>query len=128
VGELIGEIIAYLLIELLFPILGELLSRIFAMLSGGLRSVLTRDTGLLAATFGAGLGFLSTVFLAHAMLPNFWFRLANVLITPLLVGYFAMLFGSARELRGKAPLPTDTFLYGYIMTTSYLITRWIAAA
>ena len=58
------------------------------------------------------------------IVPNVW-RLANLIITPVICGYAMGALGRFRTSRGSAPMRLDTFSYGYLFALGMALVRYM---
>lgn len=119
--------------EFLFELIGELLLQIVIEMLGelGLRALgepfrKKRHPYLSAlgyAVLGAVAGVLSLgVFPDHLVAPPF--RIANLILTPLLVGLMMSALGAWRAQQGLFLLRWDRFAYGYIFALALALIRY----
>jgi len=126
------------LFEVVFQFGGELLLQaIFELLAEfGFRSV--RDTTkrprnpvLLTIGFillGAVAGGLSLLIFPHSPIANPDLRLANLFVTPILVGAAMMLVGRVREKKGQDLVRIDRFGYAFVFAFAMALVRFIWAS
>ena len=58
------------------------------------------------------------------IVPNVW-RLANLIITPVICGYAMGALGRFRTSRGSATMRLDTFSYGYLFGLGMALVRYM---
>lgn len=123
--------------EFLFEILGELVLQIFfeGLAELGFRWMAEpfrrpRNpwiAGFAYALFGAGAGGLSLlIFSAHLVHP-YGFRVANLILTPILVGLLMYAVGQWRRRRGDELIGMDRFAYGYLFALAMGLIRFFFA-
>lgn len=115
--EAVGE----LLIQCVCEALAEFAIRIWA---GPLHLVPSPALAAIGhAALGACLGALSLALVPTHVLPEGLPRLLNVIITPALVGLFAVIATSARQKHGSI----HRFSQGYLFALCYTLARFIYA-
>ncbi|MBL8300068.1 MAG: hypothetical protein JNN30_17140 [Rhodanobacteraceae bacterium] len=125
------------MLEFLFEIIGELLLQVVVetLAELGLRSLaepLRRPpnpwlAALGYAVLGAGLGGLSLLLLPDHLAPSDTARIANLVFTPVIVGWCMVALGAWRAKRGESVLRIDRFSYGYLFALSLALVRfWFA--
>lgn len=117
IGELLVQLVAEALVQLGFRALAEPLSR--------------PPNPWLAALgyflFGAILGGISLWPFPGNLVPEPW-RLANLIVTPIVVGAIIATMGAWRARRGQVVLRIDRFAYGYLFALAFAIVRFFLAA
>lgn len=119
--------------EFLFELIGELLLQIVVEILGelGFRAMgepfrKQRHPWLLGAGYallGAVAGVLSLgVFPDYLVAPPF--RIANLIVTPLLVGLMMSALGAWRAQQGLFLLRWDRFIYGYVFALAFALIRY----
>ncbi|KRA75787.1 hypothetical protein ASD78_07415 [Lysobacter sp. Root667] len=120
------EFLFELIVELILQIVGEVLIEI------GLHSMAKPlrkrpDPWLAAlgyALLGAFVGWLSLlVFPDHLMREEHW-RIANLILTPLLAGAALAWLGAWRAKRGQMQLRIDRFSYAYLFALCMALVRF----
>ena len=77
--------------------------------------------------FGAILGGLSLLLFSAHFVSEGW-RIANLILTPVVVGMLMSAMGYWRARRGQAVLRIDRFAYGYLFALTFALVRfWFAA-
>ena len=124
------------MIEIILELAGEFLLQAFGevLLEIGLQSLsepLRRKpnpwlAAIAYANFGALAGGLSLLVFKEHMVPEPW-RIANLIVTPLLVGAIMSVLGSLRMRRGEPVLGIDRFAYGYVFALAIALVRFIYA-
>lgn len=76
------------------------------------------------AIFGALAGGLSLLVFPSHLTPAGLPRLANLLLTPLAVGWCMSAMGAWRSKRGDALLRIDRFSYGYLFALTMALVRF----
>jgi len=124
------------MLEFLFEILGEFLLQALgeALLEIGLHSLAEpfrrAPNPWLAALgyllFGAVLGGLSLLLFPSYLVPPPW-RLANLFVTPFVVGGLMVLMGHWRARRGEAVLRINRFVYGFLFAAALALVRYVFA-
>lgn len=123
--------------EFLFELLGELIGQAIAevLVELGLHSLaepFERPPNPLLATlgyalFGASLGGLSLLAFRKHMVPE-PYRIANLVVTPIVVGGLMAIMGAWRARRGQPVLRIDRFAYGTMFALSLALVRFFFAA
>jgi len=77
--------------------------------------------------FGAILGGISlSIISSHLVTSEYW-RIVNLVVTPLAVGLGMLAMGAWRAKRGETVLRIDRFSYGYLFALSFALMRfWFA--
>jgi len=118
--EIFGEVLLQGLFELIaelgFQSLGEPFKR-----RGPVNPLLAAIGYLL---YGAIAGGLSLLLPKMFVVPNMW-RLANLIVTPLICGYAMAALGRFRTRRGSEALRLDTFSYGYLFALGMAVVRYV---
>ncbi|WP_310484653.1 hypothetical protein [Chamaesiphon sp. VAR_48_metabat_403] len=122
------------MIEFIVQIIGEFIVQIIAeaLFAFGYRSLSEtfrkqRNPWLAAlgfSLFGAILGGLSLLVLPSNLTPVGMPRVANLVFTPLLVGFCMSAIGGWRAKRGRLVLPIDRFWYGYLFALAVALIRF----
>lgn len=74
--------------------------------------------------YGAIAGGLSLLLPKMFIVPNMW-RIANLMVTPLICGYAMAVLGRFRTSRGSEALRLDTFSYGYLFALGMAVVRYV---
>jgi len=74
--------------------------------------------------YGAMAGGLSLLLPKLFIVPNVW-RLANLIVTPVICGYAMASLGRFRTRRGSAAMRLDTFSYGYLFALGMALVRYV---
>lgn len=125
------------MLELLFEVIAEIVLQVVAeaLFELGLRSVSEpfrrpRNPWFAAVgylVFGAIVGGLSLlVFPSHLVIDKGW-RVANLLVTPVVVGLLMAALGAWRARRGQEVLRIDRFSYGYLFAVAFALVRFFFA-
>lgn len=75
------------------------------------------------ALFGAAVGGLSLLIFGDYLVSAPW-RVANLLVTPVLAGLLMAALGMARVRRGQAIFRIDRFAYGYVFALALAVVRY----
>lgn len=116
-AELVGELLLQIAIELL----AELGLHWLRKPSAGPPNPFLSTIGY--ALFGAAVGGLSLLIFGDYLVPAAW-RVANLLVTPVLAGLLMAALGMARVRRGQAIFRTDRFAYGYVFALALAVVRY----
>jgi hypothetical protein len=133
------EILAELLFGLL-EIVAELALQVLfeALFAAGIRSFrapfeTSREpwhpvfTAIGYACYGAIAGGLSLLVFSSGFIQGEAWRMANLVLTPVLAGGSMALFGAWRKRRGKLLVQLDRFGYGYIFALAMGAVRFVFA-
>ena len=125
------------LFEVLFQIFGEFLMQLFVelLVELGIHEKGRRKKGPMnpaLATFGlivcgAAAGGLSLLIFPQSPIANPDLRLANLFVTPLLLGAAMMLVGRLREKRGQNLVRLDRFGYAFVFAFAMALVRFLWA-
>lgn len=125
------------ILEVVLEVLGEFLFEVVLQLvfELGVRALLAPVRASLAASmrwpwltvFGAVAGGASLVVAPHAFLASPAFRLANLLVSPLVAGAAMAALGALRVRRGQVLLPFDRFVSGFAFAFAFAAVRWAFA-
>ena len=115
--ELILQVIVQLLIELGFHSIGE------TLLDKKDRNPLIAFIGYLF--LGVLIGGISVGFFPELMIDSPSLALANLVITPILIGLMMSTIGSFLNKRAKRRLRLETFSYGFVFAFSVAMVRYI---
>lgn len=126
------------MLEFLLQLLGEFLLQVIgeALVELGLHSLAEPfrkpPNPWLAALgyviFGAVLGALSLLVLAHHLTPEGPLRWLNLLLTPVAVGGLMVAMGAWRARRGDPLLHINHFFYGFLFALSWALVRFFFAS
>ena len=124
------------MLAIIFEIIAELALQAFAelLVEMGFRSLgetfQTNKNPWLAAfgyaILGALVGGLSLLVFSDHLVAEGW-RVVNLLVTPLIIGFFMALIGAWRRKRGQTVLRIDRFAYGYLFALTFAIIRFCYA-
>lgn len=120
--ELIFEVIGEFLIQLVIEILVEL--GIYRMSGHKERNPFFSVMGYVL--LGAALGALSLLLFPNYLVPSAW-RMANLVLTPVAVGYGMVLTGKWRARRGQVVPGIDRFVFGFLFAFSLGLARFLFA-
>ncbi|HEX8372314.1 MAG TPA: hypothetical protein VF585_06020 [Chthoniobacterales bacterium] len=125
------------MLEALFEIIGELVLQFIveALAELGLHSLTEpfRKPGspcvaaLIYAIFGTVAGGLSLLVFPSHLVSSPELRMANLVITPVVVGLLMCAMGAWRSRRGESLLRIDRFSYGYLFALSLALIRFTSA-
>ncbi|MES2208386.1 MAG: hypothetical protein V4525_16515 [Pseudomonadota bacterium] len=119
--ELLGEFLLQMILEILFE-----------MGLHTLKEPFHKDPSPIVATIGymmlgAISGGLSLFVLPALVVTSTKMRIVNLLVTPIIAGFFMSVVGSWRRRRGQNSLRIDKFAYGYVFALSCALIRfWFA--
>ena len=126
-----------LLFEVVFQVFGEMLLQVFfeALAELGFHSVrdtMKRDRNPVLSTIGFVLlgalaGGLSLLIFPHSAIADPDLRLANLLVTPVLIGAAMMLVGWVRQKKGQNLVRLDRFGYAFVFAFAMALVRFIWA-
>ncbi|MFC0682870.1 hypothetical protein ACFFGH_33985 [Lysobacter korlensis] len=118
--EFVFEVVGELLIQLVLETLAEL----------GLHSRRQRRKPVNPAVaafgyaiFGASAGGLSLVLFPESLVPEGW-RLANLIVSPVIAGAAMVGIGAWRAKLGQELVRMDRFLYGYLFALALAAVRY----
>lgn len=120
--ELIVEVVGEFLIQLVIEVLVEM--GLYRMAEGRERNPFFSALGYLL--LGAILGALSLLVFPHYLVPPAW-RMANLVLTPVAVGYGMVLTGKRRARRGQTVPRIDRFVFGFLFAFSLGLVRYLFA-
>ena len=125
------------MLEFIFEILGEFLIQVIGefLIEVGLHSLaepFRQQPNPWFATagyllFGAILGGLSLLVVAHNLVPEPW-RVANLIATPLAVGALMAAVGRWRTRRDQPVFLIDKFLFGFLFALGFAAMRFVFAS
>lgn len=123
--EFVFQVFGELLLQILFEYLAELGFR-------GLADTVKRPRSPWLSTLGFILwgvlaGGISLLILPASPIREPQLRLANLFVTPLLVGIGMMLLGRLRERRGQPLVRLDRFGYAFVFAFSMALIRFFFA-
>ena len=72
-------------------------------------------------------GLLSLVILPNYLIENSNYRLANLIVTPVIIGICMAILGGLLRRRDKEFMALDSFSNGYIFALIMSLTRWLWA-
>ena len=124
------------MLEVLIELFGEFLLQFFveALLELGMHSLaepIRRPPNAWLAAFGYAivggiLGAVSLYVLPENLVPAPW-RIVNLVVTPLAVGFLMAAIGVLRGRRGEPVLRIDRFSYGFLFALSLALVRFAFA-
>lgn len=76
---------------------------------------------------GALLGWLSLLLFKHTLIGYSWIRIANVLVAPLISGFYAQLFSGLRKERYPDVLPREHFWQAFNFSLAFALVRFTYA-
>jgi hypothetical protein len=126
-----------LLFEVLFQFGGEFLIQLFVELLAelgihekgrrkkGPMNPFIATSGLILC--GAAAGGLSLLIFPHSPIADPDLRLANLFVTPVLLGAAMMLVGKAREKKGQDLVRLDRFGYAFVFAFAMALVRFVWA-
>jgi len=118
------EILAEFLLQGLFELIGELGLRSLGepfKCRGPLNPFLAAVGYLIYGAIGGGLSLLLPKMF---IVPNIW-RVANLIVTPIICGFSMAAIGRYLTRRGSEPLRLDTFSYGYLFALGMALVRFV---
>jgi hypothetical protein len=137
-GRVWGELNMEFIFEIIFQFLGEILLQVFieGLFEIGLHSlanVFEQPKNKLLSSigyclWGAIAGGLSLLIFSTSFIHSPDLKLANLFITPILIGGCMMVVGKIRTAKGDAIIGLDTFLYGFLFAFSMSLVRYMWAA
>lgn len=126
--EILLQFVIEIFGQLLFEALAEMVIRIFAKAFG-----FERPQNNLPAGFGyvalAGVsGYISVAMFPHYFLTHPELRIANLLISPVIVGFLMGLRGRRLMKKQKESIRLDSFAYGFLFAFVFGMVRfWLAS-
>ena len=123
--EFVFQVLAELLLQALFEYLAEMGFRSLADTIKRPRSPWLSTIGFVL--WGAMAGGISLLIFPASPIHDPQLRLANLFITPLLVGSGMMLLGRLRENRGQRLVRLDRFGYAFVFAFSMALIRFVWA-
>jgi hypothetical protein len=125
--DFIFEILFELIGQVLFELLGELLAAGFKRLFGSRFEFKSNfPVYILIAILGFTFGFISLHIYAQVIKIRIW-RIANLVLTPIFMGFILHYIGQFKKARGKNLLVLDRFLGGYLFALAFAIARFSLA-
>ena len=125
------------LFEAVFQFFGELLLQaVFELLAElgfhSVRDTMKRPRNAVLSTvgfilLGAAAGGLSLLIFPHSPIADPDLRLANLFLTPVLVGGAMMLVGRVRQKKGQNLVRLDRFGYAFVFAFAMALVRFIWA-
>lgn len=123
--EAILQFFAELLLQLVFEILAEFGLR---SLSEPFRKPPNPWVAALGyAIFGATAGGISLYVLPDSLIHGETWRLANLIVTPVMAGLAMAALGAWRSRRGQQTIRIDRFSYGYLFALCMAVVRFFLA-
>jgi len=116
--------------ELIFQLLLEVISEIgIRTFTGRMRSPgdAPSTAFLDYLLLGGIIAAISLLFVPHHLISSPFGRIANMVLTPLLVGGFMMRLGSWRERRNQKLIRLDEFAFGYCFALEIALIRFFFA-
>jgi hypothetical protein len=123
--ELLFEFLGELFFEFALQALAELGARMLLASLGSRASSLLRLPGL--ALLGAALGGTTLLVFPSRLFATQALRVANLVITPVLLGALMAMLGARRIRRGLMVLPIDRFVGGFAFALAFAIVRFVFA-
>jgi hypothetical protein len=124
----IGQLVLEVLLQLVFEILAEL--GLWAVkktirLAGPVRPV----RGSIGYIFlGGALGGVSLVFFPHKFAVPMWLQIANIAVSPTIVGFAMVGVGRWRAQRGQQEILLHRFWFGFAFALVFALVRFRFAA
>lgn len=123
--EAILQFFAELLLQLVFEVLAEFGLR---SLSEPFRKPPNPWVAALGyAIFGATAGGISLYVLPDSLIHGETWRLANLIVTPVMAGLAMAALGAWRSRRGQQTIRIDRFSYGYLFALCMAVVRFFLA-
>ena len=123
--EFLFEFLAEVLLQMLFEAVAELGLHSLKFTFERQRYPLLSALGILLS--GAVAGGVSLWLFPHSFIANPSYRIANLLVTPLIAGAAMAFIGKFRETRGQFLVALDRFNYAFIFAFSMALVRLIFA-
>jgi hypothetical protein len=123
--ELLFELIGEFLLSLVFEALAEAGFHSFAKKARKPRSPILSGFGYLL--WGAIAGGLSLLIFPTSFVHSQSMKIANLIITPIILGAAMMLIGKIRKKRGQQNVALDKFTYGFLFALGMSLVRFIWA-
>lgn len=120
--QFLGELLLQVLIEGLAELGIHSLSNVFKKPKNKLLSLIGY------CLWGAIAGGLSLLIFSTSFIHSPDLKLANLFITPILIGGCMMVVGKIRTAKGDAIIGLDTFLYGFLFAFSMSLVRYVWTA
>jgi hypothetical protein len=124
----VGQLLLEVLLQLLFEILAELglwAAKKTLRSAGPVRPVLVLVGYLL---LGGALGGISLVFFPQKFAVPMWLQIANIAISPVVVGVAMVWVGQRRSLRGQQAILLHKFWFGFAFALVFALVRFRFAA
>jgi hypothetical protein len=123
------EFLVQLLGEFLIQVIGQVLVELgmHAMIEPFLKPPKPWVASVGYAIFGLILGLLSLFAFPEYLVHSGGLRIANLILTPMVVGACMAALGAWRVKRGDNALRIDKFAYGYLFALSIAIVRFWCA-
>jgi hypothetical protein len=115
--QFIGELAVQIVFELVVDLLGHGIRR------EGLMPVPVATLGCAAA--GAIAGAVSLVIFPRHFIEEHWLRALNIVVTPVIAGFFMGAVGTWRRRRDKSVSRLDSFAYAYVFALTMAAVRGI---
>jgi NhaP-type Na+/H+ or K+/H+ antiporter len=122
VVQFLGEFLLQLMIELMIDL------GLHSMDSSVKKSRNPVSSGIGYVLWGAIAGGISLLLFPTSFIHNNELKLANLCITPLILGGCMMLIGKSRVEKHKPIIGLDSFLYGFLFAFSMSLIRYVWAA
>ena len=124
----IGQLVLEVLLQLVFEILAELglwAAKKTIWSTGPVRPVL----GLVGyILLGGALGGVSLVFFPHKFAVPVWLKIANIVVSPIVVGFAMVGIGRWRAQRGQQAILLHRFWFGFVFALVFGLVRFGFAA
>lgn len=80
---------------------------------------------IVAILFGIISGFVSLLFFSDVLITNEYLQIANLLITPVMLGFIMSLLGKMYKKFGLPRTAIDNFAYGFSFAMAMTLVRYI---
>ncbi|HYK05643.1 MAG TPA: hypothetical protein VE974_28095 [Thermoanaerobaculia bacterium] len=117
------EILFELVLQIVVELFGEALLHSFSESTGARRLFTLLGYALLGAVFGA----LTITFMPAHLIRNPDLRIANVVMTPLLVAALMSWIGATRRRKEKRVVRMEEFTHAYAFALSFAVARYFGA-
>jgi len=124
--EIIFQFLAELLLQALFEMLAELGFRSLADTLKRPRNPVLSTVGFIL--WGTVAGGLSLWIFPASPIHNPLFRMVNLVVTPVCLGFAMMLIGQVRRRKGQDLVRLDQFGYAFVFAFSMALVRYIWAS